>query len=116
MDNAPADIDAYLDGLPEKQRATLSTLRTLICEIAPDAVESISYGLPTFKHGGRPLVYFGAAKQHCAMYGTAAGTLRFPHDELPPAERVRELVLERMAAIDADATRPRRKASSSADA
>jgi uncharacterized protein YdhG (YjbR/CyaY superfamily) len=118
----PADIDAYLSGLPEDARATLEELRRMIKAVAPDAVESISYGLPAFKYRGRPLAYFGAAKNHCALYGlspdahpdllaaydTSKGTIRFPRDEPPPGALVKTLVSARIAQIDAAAA-PRRK-------
>jgi uncharacterized protein YdhG (YjbR/CyaY superfamily) len=73
-----------------------ATIRTAV----PDALESISYGIPTYKYRGRPLVYFAAAKGHCALYATSAGTVRFtPAEPLTP-ERVTALVLERVAAVD----------------
>ncbi|MEX0741710.1 MAG: DUF1801 domain-containing protein, partial [Phycisphaeraceae bacterium] len=57
------DVDTYLGALPEEQRAALEKLRATIRAAAPDAAESISYGMPTFKYKGRPLIYFGAAKK-----------------------------------------------------
>ena len=43
---ASAEIDAYLDGLPEPKRSTLQQLRAQILEELPDAEECISYTFP----------------------------------------------------------------------
>ena len=126
MNNQSTDIDGYLSTLPDDQRAALETLRRTISTAAPDAVESISYGMPTFKYQGRPLIYFGAAKNHCAIYGPAVdafrdelagydaskGTIRFQPARPLPAAFVKKLVRARVAEIEATATeRKRRKGS-----
>jgi uncharacterized protein YdhG (YjbR/CyaY superfamily) len=125
MDGKPRDIDAYLSGLPADQRTALESLRQSIRAASPDAVETISYGIPTFKYRGRPLASFGAAKHHCALYGmptefeahrdalsrydTSKGTIRFQPDKPLPRSLVRSLVKSRMADIDAaEAQRKRR--------
>ena len=46
-DDSP--IDAYLATLPASQRDALQHLRAQISRLAPEAVETISYGMPTFK-------------------------------------------------------------------
>ena len=94
--------------MPDDARATLEVLRRTIKAAEPDATEAISYGMPTFMYRGRPLVYFAAAKRHCALYGTSAGTLRFPPGEAPPDALVTTLVRERVATIEAAAARRRR--------
>jgi uncharacterized protein YdhG (YjbR/CyaY superfamily) len=115
-------IDAYLAALPDEQRATLENLRKTITSTVPDAVESISYGVPTFKYMGRPLIYIAAAKKHLALYGmslephkdalaaydTAKGTIRFPASKPPPKALVTRLLKARVAEIDAMAAAPRR--------
>ena len=75
----------------------------MIKAVAPTAVEAIGYGIPSFKYQGRPLIYFGAAKSHCALYGTSKGTIRFPPGEPPPEALVKTLVNERIAQIEAAA-------------
>ena len=59
-----ADVDTYLSGVPQPARATLEGLRATIRAHVPSAVEGFSYGIPGYKYRGRPLVYFGAAKNH----------------------------------------------------
>jgi uncharacterized protein YdhG (YjbR/CyaY superfamily) len=93
-----AEIDAYLAPLPEAHRVALEAVRRMIRRLAPEAVESFGYGIPAFSYKGRPLIYFGAAKKHCALYGTAE-------------ERVRDLLAARTAQIDTSpARRPTRQA------
>jgi uncharacterized protein YdhG (YjbR/CyaY superfamily) len=110
------DVDAYLAALPEDQRAALERLRELIMDTDSEAVASISYGVPTFKHNKKPLIYIGAAKSHCAVYGPAVnlvafadelqrfskskGTIRFqPNDPLPD-DLVRRMVRARIEILE----------------
>jgi uncharacterized protein YdhG (YjbR/CyaY superfamily) len=118
MSPAAKDIDSFLAALPEDQRAALQKVRETVRATAPEAVESISYGIPTYKYKGRPLIYFGAGKKHCAIYGgvvadateaelegysTAKGTIRFPPDKPLPAEFVERLVKAQIGRIEAGA-------------
>jgi uncharacterized protein YdhG (YjbR/CyaY superfamily) len=109
-----ATVDEYLAGIPAKQRALLERLRALIVEIAPGADESISYGIPTYKLNGKPLVYFGTATNHYALYAISGaireafredlagyamskGTIRFPFDKPFPASLIKKLVKAQLA-------------------
>jgi uncharacterized protein YdhG (YjbR/CyaY superfamily) len=118
MSPATATVDQYLAGVPDEQRAALEQLRATIKAASPEAVEAISYGIPGYKFKGRPLVHFGAAKNHCALYGAAVadsdkdelrgydiskGTIRFSPDRPLPAGLVTKLVKARMAEIEAGA-------------
>ncbi|HEY7467181.1 MAG TPA: DUF1801 domain-containing protein [Dehalococcoidia bacterium] len=96
----PPDIDAYLAGVPEDARATLEDLRRTVRELVPDAVETISYGMPTFQYRGEWLFYFAAAKKHCAIYGTSRGTMRFPPGQPPSREEIEMLLSERIDKIE----------------
>ncbi len=111
-----ASVDAYLAGLPDDQRHALEQVRAVVRDDAPEAEERIAYGMPTYRYRGKPLVYFGAAKAHVALYGNNArflddeelagldhskGTIRFtPAAPLDPAI-IRKAVAGRMAEIDA---------------
>jgi uncharacterized protein YdhG (YjbR/CyaY superfamily) len=106
VNSRSSSIDEYLAAISEVPRATLEVLRRQVRALAPDAVESLSYGMPAFKYRGKPLIYFAAAKNHCAIYGTSAGTLRFPHTELPPPSLIETLVKARIEAIEADLAKP----------
>ena len=108
MSGRPRTIDEYLAPLSAEKRIALQKLRTAIRSVVPEAEECISYQVPTFRLGGRMLVSFGAAANHCAFYpgayplqackddvkayDTSKGTLRFPPDRPLPAALVRKLV------------------------
>lgn len=111
------DVDAFLAAVSEETRATLEILRKTIKVAAPKATETISYGVPTFKHQGRSLVSFGAGKNHCALYvmspevmsahaaelekyDTGKGSIRFPASKPLPAALVRKLVKARITEIE----------------
>jgi hypothetical protein len=85
----PPDIDAYLAGVPEDARVTLEDLRRTVRELVPDAVETISYGMPTFKYRGKWLFYFAAATKHCAIYGTPGARCVFRRANRHRGKRLR---------------------------
>lgn len=107
-----------LAALPDETRAALEQLRETIRAAAPEAVEAIAYGVPAFRYRGRPLVSFGAGKEHCAFYvqspavmdahaadleglDTSKGTIRFTPTTPLHADLVTTLVRARMAETDA---------------
>jgi uncharacterized protein YdhG (YjbR/CyaY superfamily) len=109
----PRSIDEYLAPLGAEKRAALEKLRRAIKAAAPEAEECIGYQVPGFRLGGRLLVSFGAAANHCAFYptphvvevhkdelkdyDTSKGTIRFRADSPLPVALVRKLVRTRMA-------------------
>ena len=113
MPAKPQTIDQYLAPLSSDKRAALEKLRQTIRSAAPKAEECISYGVPTFKLGGRMLMSFGAASNHCSLYpgaspvalfetelagySTSKGTVRFQPDRPLPATLIRKLVKARIA-------------------
>lgn len=117
----PTTVAEYLAAAPAKQRAALRKVRAQIKAAAPDATEGLAYGIAGFKHRGKPLIYYGYAKEHCALYGGAIGshadelaaydvskgTLRFQPERPPPARLVAKLVKSRIAEIEATSPRNR---------
>jgi uncharacterized protein YdhG (YjbR/CyaY superfamily) len=113
MSAKPQTIDEYLAPLSNEKRAALEKLRRAIKSAAPKAEECISYQIPGFRLGGRLLVTFGAAANHCSFYpeafpveahkdelkayDTSKGTIRFQTDSPLPATLVRKLVKTRIA-------------------
>jgi uncharacterized protein YdhG (YjbR/CyaY superfamily) len=65
---APAkNVDEYLLLLPDSLHNTLEKIRQTIKKAAPNAVETISYHIPSYKYKG-PLVHFAAFKDHCSFF------------------------------------------------
>jgi uncharacterized protein YdhG (YjbR/CyaY superfamily) len=65
----PKNIDEYLAALSDDKRAALARLRKMIRAAVPKAEECISYQLPAFRLDSKCFVWFGAAANHCAIYG-----------------------------------------------
>jgi uncharacterized protein YdhG (YjbR/CyaY superfamily) len=74
-------VDSYIKAFPAEVRPVLQAIRKTIREAAPDAKEGIAYGIPAYKSDGKPLVYFGAFKNHVGFYAIPSGHLHFA-DEL----------------------------------
>ncbi len=75
--NAPITIDEYIAGFPVDIQLILDQVRSTIKQAAPDAEESIGYGMPAYKAYGKPLVYFAAFKNHIGFYATPTGHAEF---------------------------------------
>lgn len=73
-------IDDYISNFPENTRQILEEIRATIRAAAPEASESISYGMPAFKLNGRPLVYFAGYKKHIGFYATPTGHAAFSEE------------------------------------
>jgi len=72
---APKSIDAYIGTFSPDVQAILQRVRQTIRTAAPDAQETISYGIPAFTlHGA--LVYFAAFKSHIGFYPPVFGDAR----------------------------------------
>lgn len=107
----PNDLESYLATLPEPQREALTRLDALVLATCKEATPHFGYGLPGYKYLGHPLLYLGAAKNHCAIYGSvpetlverfaafdlSRGTIRFTPDRPLPATLIKALVKAKMA-------------------
>jgi len=71
------EIDRYISDLPADVQEILKHIRAIIKKTAPDADESISYGIPGYKTNGKPLVYFAGFKKHIGFYATPTGHEQF---------------------------------------
>ena len=124
-------IDEYIATFPPDMRARLEAMRAAIRAAAPDAVERISYQMPTFAQEGN-LVHFAALRDGIGFYPTSSGivafqdelaryngskgAVRFPNGEPLPLELITRIVRHRVAenltraAARAQAKAGRRKA------
>ncbi len=78
-----AEIDTYIEGFPPEVADVLTRIRATITAAAPEAVEAISYGMPTYKLQGRNLVHFAGWKTHVGLYPAPSGIAAVA-DELAP--------------------------------
>jgi uncharacterized protein YdhG (YjbR/CyaY superfamily) len=87
-------------------------MRAAIRSAVPlEAIETISYGIPAFKHK-RVLVWYAAFSKHCSLFPTASvieafkeelkgfviskGTIQFPTDKPLPATLIKRLLKARV--------------------
>jgi uncharacterized protein YdhG (YjbR/CyaY superfamily) len=103
-------IDAYIARFPPEVAEVLSRLRETVRSAAPDAVERMSYGMPTFRLG-RDMLHFGAFKGHIGVYPPVRepelaeraapyrgekGNLRLPLDQPIPYALIADIVKARV--------------------
>ena len=106
-------VDEYLSKVEPNKRAVLVRVRQIIKEIVPDAEETISYGMPTYKYQGKKLIYFAVFKDHMSLFGAVKpleaklsefklshkGTVQFTAKHPLPDDLVREIVEYRLKEI-----------------
>jgi uncharacterized protein YdhG (YjbR/CyaY superfamily) len=107
------DVDEYIAGARKEAQPKLREIRAAIREVAPDAVESISYGMPFYSYKGEQgfkgrLCYFGLLKSNIgfylrppvieehmdevAEYKTTKSALQFSLDRPIPVSLIKKLV------------------------
>jgi len=101
-------IDEYIRTFNPEIQEILQNIRKIIQSAAPEAVEAISYQMPTFKLNGKNLVHFAGYKHHIGFYPTphgmtafdaelskykhAKGSVQFPLDEPIPYDLIEKIV------------------------
>lgn len=80
MQKAAENVDKYIEQFPPEIRELLEQMRATVRAAAPDAEESISYAIPSYKLNGM-LVHFAAFSKHVGFYPGAGAIAAFP-DEL----------------------------------
>lgn len=108
-------IENYLSSFQGDILERLCRIQTIVREEAPDAVESISYGLLAWKMNGKPLVYTGGFTHHIGFYATPSGhkaiadelaiykqgkgSVQFPLDMPLPEQLIRDMVRIRVEQV-----------------
>ena len=109
-----ATIDEYIGAFPADVRKMLEQVRVTIRKAAPDAVEAMKYGIPTFVLGEN-LVHFGGFKTHVGFYPSpsgieafkkelsayegAKGSVKFPLDKGMPLALIARIVKFRVQEV-----------------
>ncbi|HSJ56196.1 MAG TPA: DUF1801 domain-containing protein [Anaerolineae bacterium] len=68
MSDKPQNVDAYLERLTPGRREALETLRSVVREMAPEAEETMRYGMPTYERNGEVLCSFASQKNYISLY------------------------------------------------
>lgn len=100
-------VESYISQFNPESQERLQTIRRLVKEICPQAEETISYGIPTFKFHGN-LVHMAAYQNHLGFYPgptgiefirdqlldykLSKGTIQFPNNRELPLEIIREII------------------------
>jgi uncharacterized protein YdhG (YjbR/CyaY superfamily) len=112
-------IDEYLAKIEPAKRKALERIRALAKKAVPEADETISYGMPTLKYQGKPLLGFDAHANHIGVYPysghviemlseklrtykTTKGAIRVPLDTPIPERTLRAVIDCRLKTIRAD--------------
>ena len=122
VDEGERAVDAYIRSTGGIARKKLQEVRSAIKEVAPEARESISYGIPYYDYKGR-LAWFGLHTNHIGLYlrppiiqehgkelegyVTTKSAVHFPLDREIPISLIMKLVRARMKINEAEA-KPRR--------
>ena len=104
-------IDEYHKSFPKNIRDILDRLRKIIKDTAPQAEETISYNIPTFKLR-KNLVHYAAYKEHIGFYPTSSpmkvfedelskyktskGAIQFSIDKPLPLNLIKKIVIYRL--------------------
>ena len=79
METKVTTIDEYIAGFPIDVQEHLHQIRETIKRAAPQAIEKISYGMPTFYLNGN-LIHFAGYKNHIGLYPAPQGIEAFKEE------------------------------------
>jgi uncharacterized protein YdhG (YjbR/CyaY superfamily) len=110
-------VDEYIAAAPKDVQPKLREVRAAIRDVAPDAGESISYGMPFYNYKGESgykgrFCYFGLQKAHIGLYipppiieehldelaeyETTKSALHLPLNRPIPISLIKKLVKDRL--------------------
>ena len=105
-------VDDYIKTFPVDVQKILKSVRKTIKEGVPDAEETISYQIPTFKLKGKYVIYFAGWANHISVYPKprsndaltkqlsiykgGKGTVQFPLDKPMPLSLIKKIVKYRV--------------------
>lgn len=109
-------IEEYIGKFPEGVSEKLSRIRLEILKVAPTAMETINYGIPTFRVGAKNLIHFAGFTKHIGLYPgpdainhfklglkdykTSKGAIQFPLEKSIPFDLIREITKHRLSEIE----------------
>lgn len=102
------EVIDYIKSFPDSTQQHLEDVRKAIKDAAPNAVEGFGYKMPSYKVGGKALVYFAGYAKHVGFYSMGVGqeafkeelsrykmgkgSIQFPLTEPMPVELIKKIV------------------------
>ncbi|MDO7976519.1 iron chaperone [Oceanotoga teriensis] len=99
-------VEEYINQYPREIQAILQKVRNTIKRAAPESIEKISYGIPTFYLQGN-LIHFAANQKHLGIYPgpeaveyfkdklerfkTSKGTIKFSYGKPIPYDLIEDI-------------------------
>lgn len=103
----PRNVEEYFSWFPQETQEKMKQVKASILKVMPQAEESISYAMPTYKFKGL-LAHFAAYERHIgfypgslaievfaaeiAGYKNAKGSVQFPLNKAMPLDLIRKIV------------------------
>lgn len=109
-------VTEYIEQLIPAEKAVLGRMREIVYDAVPDAEDSFSYGVPTYKYKGRYMIAFASNKKFMSVYPGAEtisilkdqlkdfklskGTISFTVEKPLPDDLLRSIILLSKDAIE----------------
>lgn len=111
------EVAEYLSGLPDVARAKIGAIYAEAREVVPEAVEGLSYGMPSLLYKGKGLLSVMNTKKHIGIYpygnlgeladavaeaglDSTKGSIHLIEDQDIPSELLAQFLLRRKAQLD----------------
>lgn len=107
MTDIKMTVTDYIETFPKETQNVLEKMRQIIQQAVPDAIEKMSYGIPTYDLNGTHLIFFAGWKNHVSIYPlpkghkalqeklapytSGQGTAKFPLDKPIPYDLIQEI-------------------------
>lgn len=120
MSARPKSFNDYVSRFPKPVQHLLEAMRATIRKTAPEAEETITYGVPAFRQGEN-LVWFAAHTRHIGFYPRASaiaafkkelrdytfakGSVQFPFNKPLPLDLIGRIVRFRLKEVAAKSSR-----------
>lgn len=108
-------VTKYIEKQAPLQKELLTKLRKLIHQLAPEALEAMSYGVPAFKLDNKNLIVYAGFKEHIGIYPepscikafekelkgyeTSKGTIKFKISSPLPIELIKRIIKYRLKEV-----------------
>jgi uncharacterized protein YdhG (YjbR/CyaY superfamily) len=108
------NIDEYHAYFEGETVTRMKVIRDIIHQLSPDVTEEISYQIPCFKIGGKPLIYYSAYSNHLTLsypfspafrkhfeaelvnYNISKSALQLPYAQELPVDFIKKIIAYRL--------------------